>query len=87
MHLVIEVFIYGVFDLFKITFTNTGAAEGTIPAVQGGTTVFFHLVSTIMGILDAFKGQFDASLTLVVIAAGKVAETCSVGLYRPKLGI
>jgi hypothetical protein len=37
-----------------------------------------------MGVLDVFKGQLDASLTLVIITTGKVAEANSKELVLPK---
>jgi hypothetical protein len=84
VHLIIEWFAGRVFDLFKIAIANTTSSQQARPAVQRATAVYPHLVSDIMGVLDVFKGQLDASLTLVIITAGKVAEANSKELVLPK---
>lgn len=87
VHLVIEVFVHRVFDLFTVIFADAGAAQRTMPAVQGRRAVDPHPVGTIMRVFDALEGQFDASFALVIITTGKVAEAFPMGLYWPKLGM
>jgi hypothetical protein len=56
MHFIIEGFIYGVFNLFKVAPSNAGASEWTGAAILRTTSIFFHLVGVTMRAFDLFEG-------------------------------